>query len=45
MRIRLAQAGDGPGCAEEWVDIGRYYQALDPRTFQIPAVDGLVGGV
>lgn len=42
-RIRPAKPGDGPGCAEIWIDIGRYYQALDPKTFQIPSTDGLAG--
>jgi GNAT superfamily N-acetyltransferase len=40
-RIRNARPGDGEGCAEVWIDIGRYYYQLDPRTFQIPSPDGL----
>lgn len=40
-RIRPAGPGDGPGCAEIWVDIGRYYYELDPRAFQNPDPAGL----
>jgi len=40
-RVRPAATGDGPGCAEVWIDVGRYYTTLDPRIFQIPSSDGL----
>jgi GNAT superfamily N-acetyltransferase len=39
--VRPAGPGDGPGCAAVWIDAGRYYQALDPHAFQIPAAAGL----
>lgn len=39
--IRPARPGDGAGCAEVWIDTGRYYHALEPGTFQIPSRDGL----
>lgn len=39
--IRPAGPGDGQGCAGIWVDAGRYYQALDPLSFQVPDTDGL----
>jgi len=40
-RIRLARPGDGEACAEVWMDVGRYYHALDSRAFQVPSGDGL----
>jgi hypothetical protein len=26
--IRRARSGDGFGCAQLWIDVGRYYNAL-----------------
>jgi GNAT superfamily N-acetyltransferase len=40
-RIRPARPGDGEGCAEVWTDVGRYYNALDSRAFQVPNSEGL----
>jgi GNAT superfamily N-acetyltransferase len=39
--VRPVQPGDGAGCARAWLDAGRYYVAIDPDRFQIPAADGL----
>jgi GNAT superfamily N-acetyltransferase len=39
--VRRARQGDGRGCAELWIDVGRYYNALDPRAFQVPSSEGL----
>jgi GNAT superfamily N-acetyltransferase len=41
--VRAAQPGDGAGCARAWLDAARYYVALDPESFQVPAEDGLAG--
>jgi GNAT superfamily N-acetyltransferase len=40
-RVRPARQGDGPGCADLWIDVGRYYNALDPQAFQVPVLEGL----
>ncbi|MFI5896402.1 GNAT family N-acetyltransferase [Actinoplanes sp. NPDC051513] len=40
-RIRAARPGDGPGCAEIWMDVGRHYSDLDPVAFQVPDAAGL----
>jgi GNAT superfamily N-acetyltransferase len=34
-------AGDGGGCADAWLDAARFYTALDPENFQVPAEAGL----
>jgi GNAT superfamily N-acetyltransferase len=39
--VRPARAGDGGDLARCWTDSGRYYQALDPASFQVPEADGL----
>ena len=41
MGIRPLAAGDGEGCAGAWLDAARFYTAMDPDSFQIPAEDGL----
>jgi GNAT superfamily N-acetyltransferase len=41
MQVRSARPGDGPGCAQAWIDAGRYYTEIDPEQFQLPAEDGL----
>lgn len=40
-RIRPARPGDGVGCAEVWMDVGRYYNALDAQAYQVPNPEGL----
>jgi hypothetical protein len=40
-RIRPARPGDGDGCADVWMDVGRYYNALDPQIYQVPSSEGL----
>jgi GNAT superfamily N-acetyltransferase len=41
--VRPARPGDGAGCARAWLDAARYYVALDPQSFQVPAEEGLAG--
>ena len=41
VQIRPARPGDGQGCAEVWMDVGRYYNTLDAQAFQVPSADGL----
>jgi GNAT superfamily N-acetyltransferase len=40
-RIRRARSGDGEGCADVWMDVGRYYKALDSQIYQVPSSEGL----
>jgi GNAT superfamily N-acetyltransferase len=40
-RIRPARPGDGEGCAGVWMDVGRYYNTLDPRVYRVPSSEGL----
>jgi ribosomal protein S18 acetylase RimI-like enzyme len=39
--IRESRPGDGAGCAEIWLETGEFMAALNPRSFQVPAADGL----
>jgi GNAT superfamily N-acetyltransferase len=41
VEIRDARPGDGEALARMWLEEGRYYAALDPEVFQVPAEDGL----
>ena len=41
ITVRPQERGDGTALARAWLDAGRYYAALDPQTFQMPASDGL----
>jgi GNAT superfamily N-acetyltransferase len=41
LSIRERRPGEGAELARSWVDAGRYYAALAPDTFQVPATDGL----
>jgi GNAT superfamily N-acetyltransferase len=39
--LRPARPGDGDDLARGWIEIARYYTALDPQAYQVPAADGL----
>jgi GNAT superfamily N-acetyltransferase len=39
--LRPARPGDGDDLARGWIEIARYYAALDPQAYQVPAADGL----
>lgn len=39
--IRLSRPGDGAACARLWREIGSLFAAMNPRTFQVPAEEGL----
>ena len=41
MLIRESQPGDGAACAALWREIGGLFAAANPRTFQVPAAEGL----
>jgi GNAT superfamily N-acetyltransferase len=39
--LRPARPGDGDDLARGWIEVGRYYAALDPQAYQVPEADGL----
>jgi GNAT superfamily N-acetyltransferase len=39
--VRPARPGDGVDLARGWLEGSRYYTALDPERFQMPAAEGL----
>ena len=43
VEVRPLRAGDGAGCARAWLDAARYYVAMEPENFQLPAEEGLAG--
>ncbi len=42
VTIRSAQPGDADALARCWLEMGRYYTALDPEHFRVPDEAGLV---
>ena len=41
LLIRASHPGDGAQCASLWREIGSLFAAINPRTFQEPAAEGL----
>lgn len=41
VSIRVSRPGDGIACAGLWREIGGLFAAMNPRTFQVPAEEGL----
>lgn len=39
--IRETRPDDGAGCARVWREVGSFFAGINPRTFQVPAADGL----
>lgn len=39
--IRESRSGDGEDCARLWREIGSLFATMNPRTFQVPAAEGL----
>ncbi len=42
LLIRAARRGDGEALARCWLEMGRYYTALDRERFQVPNERGLI---
>jgi ribosomal protein S18 acetylase RimI-like enzyme len=41
IEIRESRPGDGAACAEVWREVGGFFAGTNPRTFQVPAAEGL----
>lgn len=41
VSIRVSRPGDGVECASLWREIGGLFAAMNPRTFRVPAEEGL----
>jgi GNAT superfamily N-acetyltransferase len=41
FEIRGTRAGDGPGCAAVWQDVGRFFAGINPDLFRVPGSEGL----
>ena len=41
IKVRESRPGDGAACARIWREVGAYFAELNPRTFQVPAAEGL----